>query len=392
MPSDEHVRRLARELVLPDEADLVVQRPKYWTPEFCWLYFDRCDELIAEVPADGLVAAEVCPELVYLTQTVTRKPQDRLHVWALGVLGSAYRATDDLHESDETFEEAFRKFSRSDLVRKCDLANLLFRVAVLRSFQHRYDRATKLATRSVRLYRETSEDVRRRRLGEALAARGYIYHMSDNLALAMQDWAEAIRCTDVRLTPRVFHAVAHNLAYGMTQGVVPSGDLSQIEVYVTQASRYFSGRPLSVPKLKVQWLRAMIMMRFGSTRRGEALYRKVIRGFMKLGNIVDMALVSVTLGKHLFHEGRLGELQELAIETSGTCGRLCKDELVERAVYIWKEAALAKTVSAEVFQTTWQVLERSSFASATHVRPEARASALKVSSVKPQRRGSHQER
>ena len=383
MPSDEHVRRLARELVLPDQADLVIQRPKYWTPAFCWLYFRRCDALIAELPEDGLAAAEVCPELVYLTQTTTGQSQDRLQLRALAVLGSGYRATDDLDQADRIYEKAFRLLGKQPSVPQTDLANLLIRLAVLRSCQDRYDRGVRLSSKSVRIYREAPDHVRRRHLGEALTVRGYIHHMNGQLALAMKDWGEAVACTDVRLTPRIFFAVVHNLALGLIQGVVPARDLSFIEKYLTQASRFFSRKPLSVPKLKTLWLRAMIMMRFGSTRRGEATYRRIIGGFLKLGNIVDLALVSVTLGRHLQRERRFEELKELAIETNDACERLCKQEAVKRAVLIWKEAVVSKTVSAEVFAATWRVLERTSFENTAHrfTRASPSASGCRISSA-----------
>ncbi len=383
MPSDAHIRRLVRELVLPEDADLVIQKPKYWIPEFCRLYFRRCDELISEIPADGLAAAEVCPELVYLTETVTRQPQHRLRLRALAVLGSAHRATDDLDRADGVYKAAFALLEKSSSISQTDVANLLFRVAVLRSCQDQYQEAVHLASRSVDIYRRALDHVRRRHLGETLTVRGYIHHMNGRLELAMKDWGEAVACTDVKLTPRIFYAVAHNIALGMMQSVVPPRDLSVIEKHVTQASRYFSGKPLSVPKLKILWLRAMIMMRFGSTRRGEATYRKVMSGFLRLGNVVDMALVGVALGRHFYRERRFEELKSLAIEIDDACDLECKNSAIRNAVSIWKEAVIAETVSAEAFSATWNVLERDSFARAARLNADGLA--LKVTSTQEAR-------
>ncbi len=117
----------------------------------------------------------------------------------------------------------------------------------------------------------------------------------------------------------------------------------------------------------------MIQMRFGSTRRGEATYRKAIGGFLQLGEIVDVALVSVTLGKQLQQEGRFDELKELASETSEVCERSCEYEPVKRAVLIWKETVVAGTVTAEVFATTWNVLEKASFERATGLKADVPA-------------------
>ncbi len=380
--TEEHCRRLARELVLPDEVDLVIQKPKYWTPTFCWLYFDLCDQLIADRPAHGLVAAEVCPELVYLTETVTRTPQDRLKLRAQAVLGTGHRATDDLDQAEETYKSAFELIRTSKDILQSDAANVLFRFSYVLAFRCQYEAAVEVASQSIAIYREAPDDVRRRHLGEALTARGYIHHMYEHLPLAMKDWGEAVASTDVKLTPRVFFAVVHNLALGMTESVVPPDDLSTIERSLTQASRYFSSKPLSVPKMKVLWVRAMVQYRFGSTRRGEASYRKVIAGFLRLGEIVDVALASVSFGRHLYREGRYEELKQLAMETHEICERLCPLDDIKRAVLIWKETVLAKTVSADVFATTWKLLERASFANASQQEPDTFASGSKIDSAR----------
>ncbi len=380
--TDEHCKRLVRELVLPDEVDLVIQKPKYWTPTFCWLYFDRCDQLIADIPAHGLVAAEICPELVYLTRTVTREPQDRLELRALAVLGSGYRATDDLDQAEATYKQAFELIRTSKEILQSDAANVLFRFSYVLAFRQQYEKALQIASQSIGIYRVAPDEVKRRDLGAALTARGYIHHMFGHLPLAMKDWGEAVACTEVKLTPRVFFAVVHNLAFGMTESVVPAGDLSTIERYLSQASRYFSSRPLSVPKMKVLWVRAMVQYRFGSTRRGEASYRKAIAGFLKLGEIVDVALASVSFGRHLHREGRYDELKHLALETHEIVERLCPLEDIKSAILIWKETVCAKTVSAEVFATTWRLLERASFSNASRQQPDTLASGSKIVSVR----------
>ncbi len=380
MVSDAHVRRLARELVLPDEADVVIQRSKYWSPAFCWLYFERCDQLIWEAPEDGLVAAEVCPELVSLTEIQTRQPQDRLQLRGLAVLGTAYRTTDELNRAEEIYKAAFELIRRSSSIIQSDAANVLFRFSYALCCQDRCELAVEVADQSIGIYRKAPKDIRRRHLGEALLARGYIQHANGELALAMKDWGEAVACADEKLTPRVFCTAVHNLALGMTQGGIPADDLSRVEKYVTRTCRSFTKKLLSAPKLKVCWMRGMIQMRFGSTRRGEATCRKVIDGFLSLGEVVDVALVNVTLGKQLYQEGRLDELHALAIETNEVCERLCNHdhESVKRAVLIWKETVVAGAMTAGVFATTWNVLERASFEHAADLAPEVSASPPRI--------------
>ncbi len=373
MQSAEHVRRLARELVLPDQADLAVQRPKYWTPAFCWRYVERCGELIREAPEDGLVAAEVCPELVSLTERETRHQHDRLQLRALAMLGTGYWATDAPDQAETVFWEAFDVIRESDSILQSDAAYVLFRFSYVLCCQGRSAQAIDVASQSVAIYREAPKDIRRRRLGEALAARGYAHQSNGELALAMRDWAEALACVDMKQAPRVFYTTVHNLAVGLMQGGLLADDLSCVERYVTRSSRSFAKKLLSVPKLKVCWIRGMIQMRFGSTRRGEATYRKTISGFLQLGEVVDVALVSVTLGKQLQREGRHEKLAALAMETNDVCEPICEYEAAKIAVLIWNETVVAGTVTEEVVQTTWGTLERASFERATGLQPDAAA-------------------
>ncbi len=372
MSSDEHVRRLARELVLPDEADVVIQRPKYWSPAFCWLYFERVDKLIREAPEDGLVAAEVCPELVCLIEKESRASQDRLQLRASAILGTGHWATADLDRAEEMYRVAFGLIRKSESILQSDAANVLCRFSYVLCCQNRCESAIRVAGQSVDIYREAPADIRRRHLAEALAARGYAHHAHGQLAPAMRGWAEAVACVDEKPAYRTFCTVVHNLALGM-QSCIPASDLSTVERYVTQACRSFSKKLLSVSKLKVCWLRGMIQMRFGSTRRGEATHRKVIDGFLQLGEIVDVALVNVTLGRQLFQEGRRAELERLAVDTGALCEGLRDQDAVSRAVLIWTEEVVTGTVTTEVFATTWRVLERASFERAAGLAPEVSA-------------------
>ncbi len=284
---------------------------------------------------------------------------------ALALLGNAYQHTDEPDRADEIYKKAFELIRRSQSILQSDAANVLFRFSYVLCARHRYQPAANVAGQSIGTYREAPKDVRCRYLGEALAARGYAHHRNGQLASAMRDWGEAVASMNVRKTPRIFYTAVHNLMLGMSQSVIPSRDLSAVEKWVTQASRSFSRQLLSLPKLKVRWIQGTIQTRFGSTRRGEATYRKVIDGFLKLGETVDAALVSVTLGKQLCREGRLEELQMLAIEINETCERLCRHEPVQGAILIWKETVVARAVSPEVFATTWNVLESASFERAT---------------------------
>ncbi len=371
MQSHEHVKRLIRELDLPEQADLVIQRAKYWTPAFCWLYFEKCDEVIFDDAHAGLQAAEVGPELVELVSRFSRElePLPPLQLRALGVMGSAFRAVGDLVQAEEIYQNGLRLL-KAERIPAPEKANFLFRLAALRSFQNRVEEALRLVDGSVRVYRESSEPIRRRHLGEALVIRGHFYGLLGDTAAAMKDWSEALSCTDPRMRPRVHHCASHNLACALVEkGTVDSRSLSRVESHLTRARKFLSKRPRSKQKLQLVWLQGIIMMRFGSTRRGEAAFKTARRGFFEMRAPFEFALVSLDLGRYLYRGRELDELKSLAVETQQLFTTLCPDPQANHALGIWKNAVLARTVSMEAFAATWQSVQRRAIETSQPVEP-----------------------
>lgn len=371
MQSHEHIKRLIRELDLPEQADLVIQRAKYWSPAFCWLYFEKCDELIFDDGHAGLRAAEVGPELVELVGRFSRdsEPHPPLRLRAFGVLGSAHRAVGDIARADEIYRKGRRLF-KTERIPASEKANFMFRLAVLRSVQNRMEDALRLAGGSVRVYRRSSELIRRRHLGEALVIRGHLYGLVGDNAAAMKDWSEALSCTDPRTRPRIHHCASHNLAYALVEkGAVDSLSLSKVESHLTKARKFLSKRPRSKQKLRLVWLQGIIMMRFGSTRRGEAVLKTARRGFIEMEAAFELALVSLDLGRYLYRGGELGELRALAVETQQLFSAMCADPQANQALVVWRDAVLARTVSTKAFGKTWQAVQQRAIETSQRVDP-----------------------
>ncbi len=371
MQSQEHIKRLIRELDLPDQADLVIQRAKYWSPAFCWLYFEKCDELIFDDGHAGLEAAEVGPELVSLVNRFGSDPESGmpLRLRALGVLGSALRSVGDLVRAEEIYQEGLRLL-KTEQIPASEKANFLFRLAVLRSVQNRMKEALRLANGSLRVYRESSEGIRRRHLGEALVIRGYLFGLTGDTAAAMNDMSEALSCTDPRIRPRIHYSASHNLAHSLVlKGAIDSRSLSKVESHLTKARKFLSRRPRSRQKLLLVWLQGNIMMRFGSTRRGEAALKSARRGLLEMRIPFEFALVSLDLGRYLYRSGELDELKALAVETQRLFTAMCTDPQANQALVVWKDAVLARTVSTEAFATTWQSVQQRAVETSQRVDP-----------------------
>ena len=369
--SQEHIKQLIQELDLPSQASQVLQQAKYWTQAFCWLYFEMCDDLIFDDGHAGLQAAEVGPELVSLVSRFSRdsEPCSPLRLRALGVLGSAYRTSGDLIQAEEIYQDGLRLL-REEHIPAPEQANFMFRLAILRSVQNRMPEALRLASGSIRTYRAASKALRQRHLGEALVIRGCLYGMAGDTSAAMKDLSEALSCTDPRARPRIYHCASHNLAYSLVvKGAVDSRSLSTVENYLTKARKFLRKRPRSRQKLQLVWLQAIIMMRFGSTRRGEAALKTARRGFLEMGAAFEFALVSLDLGRYLYRNLEFDELRMLAIETQQLFSTLCSDPRANQALTIWKEAVLAKTVSREAFVVAWQSVQQRAIDTSQRLEP-----------------------
>ena len=371
MQSHEHIKRLVRELELPDQADLVIQRAKYWSPTFCWLYLERCDELIFDDGHAGLQAAEVGPELAVLVSRFSHQPESyaSLRLRAFGVLGSAFRAAGDLLQSEETYRAGLRLLRR-ERISVTEKANFLFRLAVLRSVQNRMKEALNLASFSVRVYRQASEPVRLQHLGEALVIRGHLHGLVEDIPAAMRDWSEALSCTDPRQRPRIHYCASHNLAYCLVEkGAVDSRSLAKVERHLSKARKFLSKRPKSKQKLRLVWLQGIIVLRFGSARRGEAALKNARRGFLEMEAAFEFALVSLDLGRHFYRSCELEELEILAVETQQLFSTLCADAQPNQALATWKDAVLAQTVSRQAFSAAWQAVQQQMIGTSRRVEP-----------------------
>ncbi|MEM7352472.1 MAG: tetratricopeptide repeat protein [Acidobacteriota bacterium] len=306
----------------------------------------------------------MAPELASLVAKFSREPEPLGSLWvrALAVLASGYRATGELDQAEATYSEAMQ-VARREGIPDAEWANLLFRVAVLRSAQNRLDESRHLAGKAVAIYRKATAEVRQRHLGEALTIRGYSHAMGGDWAPAMKDWSEALCCTDPKKRPRVYYCASLNLACGLVAKTIDSRSLSAIERCLRQARKFLSKRPRSTHKLRLIWLEGMIMIRFGSTRRGQAALEAARRGFIAIGAPFDLALVSLVLGRYLRQSHQVNELKALAVETQHQVRLICSDKQTNEALMIWKEAVLTRARASESFNAAWQVVQQRGFAS-----------------------------
>ena len=111
----DRAHRLLQCLSLPEDAPRLLSDSRFWTPDVCAVYLDRCDDQLFDDPSAGLPMARLAPTLIHLLRPSARR--DGLLVRALTVLGGALRATGSLSEADGAYRTAFAIACRASISR-----------------------------------------------------------------------------------------------------------------------------------------------------------------------------------------------------------------------------------------------------------------------------------
>ena len=342
--SRDHALRLMRELEpsLPDSAEVVLERPKYWDEGFGQLFFDYLEDLIFHEPGAGLKVAKVARRLAYAIPAEEhpegqQAARERL-VKAYGLLGTAYRAVGRFSKAAQKYRKA-RYFCAKGVSGSCR-EELGLRQAFLHAFQKRFDEALKLIDRAERYFVEANDN---QWLGRTLATRGAVLILACRFPEAVTALSQAL--ANCRLTQRVEYSVTGNLAYAVSE----SDDQGCFEVALEhmRRARRLCGPRRSVQKSIFYWIEGRIFVRRGSTERAEQKYRKALQGFIKFQTPYEIALVSLDISSLLRFSKRWIELEELAAETYHRFRDLQEDTEALASLKLWLDAAQERTLSIE---------------------------------------------
>lgn len=351
----DYARRLLKRLDLPADAELMLERPTYWDPTVCRAYFELCDRKMFDSPREGLRMARIAPELALLVPEEDGRIRHRsMLILGYAVLGSAHRAAGNFTEAENQYRTAFRLAKTEGIQGSC-LANISGRLSVLRTCQKRFGDALKAAERAVNIYRGINDP---QRLAVALISASYAAGRSGRYGEAADHCGEVLDLTpNPNASPeakQLYHAACHNLADCALNG--SPADLEKARQYVRRARR---GCPKgkSAPKAKLRWIEGRIMIRFGSTRRGEAYLRRAIADLESLGAAYDSALVALELSALWRMEGRWRSLKGLAAETFRCFQTLAGDSEALAALSLWLDAVNAQALTVGMIRETQAVIE-----------------------------------
>ena len=349
-------RQRARErirYVKPEIAGKVLGHDRYWTVQFLDLYLERCDETAFDVPRDAYLLAQHLPEVARRIRVGPKArewdtPLEKMGgiVMALAVKGSCCRACGEFEEARLNYERAFKGL-KGRKVSAVAMAELHRRFATLQMVQGEED-ALEHVEASLS-YCEEGRYLPGR--ATALNLRGIVQRESDP-GQSMADFVESIRLSDLRSGRglRTAESAFHNTLALVADGSVGLRDQEAALKLIHRLKGSLKGTPTSVRKLRTLWLEGRLL---GNLRIGRHAIRQLSKariGLLKLGQLVDFAIVSVELA----HVHLLESEPEEALEVARTAEEeLGKHKLTGKQIEVvldWckTEISLERTESARL--------------------------------------------
>lgn len=330
-------RRLWRSFRLPADAGRILSDPRYHTAAFCRLYLEGCGEWLAASPAEALVAARIAPPLVL--KLAPSGARHDLQVWALALLGSAYRENGNLFAAASTFPLAFEVEGREKISPEI-AGDLCRRYSVLLADQGRFAESAAMLRRAADAFETLPPGKGDFSLGAVLLQRGELRLRQHSFAEAIDDFGMALAQLDPKRNARPYLAAARNLAAAL--------DLAPELGFVNQATRWLrfargqqKGRRSSLARFELYCIEAEVLAKVGSTRRAQKNLQIARKGFERLGACPQLALAALQLGFLLHGEGRFEELRRLAAETVTSCRAIGAGGELLALLEAWSAAAAA---------------------------------------------------
>ncbi len=351
---------------LPETSELL-RNKKFWREEIFWQFAERCDEITFRNPQQGLEEARHAPRLAELCAATSGCPE-RLYVRAYGLLGHAFLACGYYRQAEATYAQASEH--GRDLA-PLELVDLKRRMASLRRDLEEYEGALELVNEAIRTYRSEGDVTEPHFLGKCYQARGVIFlhrawRLSRDHARSALDLHQAL----VDLTKALYHldpgdqsdrhyfAAVHNLSIVLLDCHDPVAlGLALKHLGKAQKALYYTRHHLA--KYKLKWLKGLLEIRFGSTRRGERLLLQARDGLKKLGAIYEVALISLDLTSLYLDEGQpAAVIRQMALETYAYFRELSRDEEALAALALWREAAEKERLSEEIIRSVRQTIAK----------------------------------
>jgi tetratricopeptide (TPR) repeat protein len=311
-------------MVEVENQEAVLQESRYWSPAYCRAFLNSWWSTTFDDPRAGRKLADIGMELVTKVEDQTGTPQPALRARAFAVLGSSFRRTGHLDETEEAFSKALALYSK--LEEPLDEADLYRRMAHLRRDQGRLEEALDFANRAKAVFVAVGD---RHNYGRVLNIEGTVHGSAGKTSVALCCFAKALTNLDYRKEPAAFYAASNNFVADLIRHPDPTSEEIADALEELRSLDLRRRRRPSVPAATFCHLEALALLRIGQS--GRVVRRLLLEArhqFKELDMPLDGAAVLIDLAAAYLGEARFIDARQAtraALDLVASVPDACED-------------------------------------------------------------------
>jgi len=275
----------------------------------------------------------------------------RLTVRALAYQANARRAAGDLVQAERLFGGVRARLASYPVDDPEVHAEICSLQASLLQDQRRFDEAEQLLARAVLLHRQALAGVG---VAKALIQKGAVHRGKGELTAALECLEEATAVLSVERRDELMLCAVSNRALCLCD----LGRYREAAALVAAHRDLYAAAGDDWSRLRLCWLEGRIAHGLGEAVAEERL-QAASRGFLAAGNDFNAALVSLDLALLYLEQGRMEELEALAVglSTAFAARSMAQGEMA--SLLLFRQAVAARQVTAEAIRGLRTYLESS---------------------------------
>ncbi len=346
----EEAWEVLRERPWADQLNIIRNCQTFSTPEFCRFLLKKSIPEGRNNRELGVHIAELALECLKLTEHALGK--DLFHLRAQGWvwLGNARRLADDLNGAEAAFSIA-GSYLEKERMESLVHAEYYREQSRLRLWQGRAEEACTLHGRALPLFRQmgTPKDI-----AASLIEGAYAYERTGNDEKSIAHLREALQLLNGETDPYLEFAACFNLTSAYIRiGAIEEAKMMLPRVRVLRESAHAEEASLHF----LQWLEGRLTEHLGEFSAAEGLYEAARAGFLKLGQTINAALVSLDFALHCWEQDRLTEVRELTLGIIPLLEAIQFHQEAAAGLKLLQSAIEKSELTREVLQETRDYLE-----------------------------------
>jgi len=300
--------------------------------------------------------------LALLALAEARLPKIRREIYGEGLVhrvtlrllahqGNALRVAGELRAAEEKFAAVAEKLCYEPVEDCALLGELASLEASLRRSQRRFDDAEALLERAAALFRREGDGAG---LAKVLVKRGALLYTNEEPVRAIGYLEAASSAATAAADARVTLSARHNLLLCLCAAGQPAAARELLE----EARPLYeeAGDPTSLDLLV--WAEGKVAAGLGEDETALGRLRAARDGYAERGMEYDAAMVCLDLAEIRFRRGETAQVRRLAERMARAFSARGVDREATRAVALFRKAALAEAVTAELIARTRTTLLR----------------------------------